>query len=175
MDDVIFVNNGMNSDSDPSVQPNDTYCYGLNGNLISQGNNKYSHESVKGTTIAFSLPNYTSLSFPAVTSLIPHGFISLGNKLVVFSANEIGDSQIGLVTVNDAGTGIYEIKYHNNGLDFSLDHMIRGYGLVENGAYERVYWTDDNKQPRTANLAAKVLNTPYICFNLARNSVSFII
>jgi hypothetical protein len=158
MEDVVFLNNGMNSDSDPSIQPNNTYTYGSNGNLISNGGNKYTYESVKGTSVSFSLPSYSNLSrikYP----LIPCGFITLGNKLTVFSVSEDGECQIGLVSFTDAGVGTYKIKYHNADLGFSLDHMIKGFGIVENDAYHRVYFNDNYNQPRTINLASKILNT----------------
>ncbi len=158
--EIVYLNNGMNGDSDPSIQPNDTYYRGLNGNLISHGENKYSFESIKGTTLSFTLPNY--FNFNLVTeALIPIGYISLGNDLVVYSANQLGSSQIGRVTFDDAGNGTYSVKYHNAALRFSLSHMIRGYGLLENDAYHRTYWSDDYNQPRSMNLASAVLNTYY--------------
>jgi len=153
MDDIIYLQNGMDSDSDPALQPANSYREAKNGNLIAQGGNNYSHESVNGTITAFTIPFYD-----AADMMVIIGWFALGMDLLVFSCDNNGQSQIGLVTFTDGGQGTYQIKYHSSKLNFSKSHLIRGYGLVENDAYHRAYWTDYFNQPRSLNLASTLLD-----------------
>ncbi len=153
-----FLSEGMSLDDDPSLQGENTYSYGLNGNLITKNGNNYSFESSDGTVLNWTMPLHKT----GGTTFVPHGFIRMGDKLIVHSTDNRttgGDGEIGIVTFNNAGVGTYNVLYYHSDLNYTLAHMIFGYGLEENDKFHRHYYTDDFNQPRTINTADLVFTT----------------
>lgn len=166
MEDVSTLENGMIQDNGPELQPKNSYNYGRNGNLISKGNNNYSFEAIDGTKLSWSMPLHKT----GEGKFIPIGWYRMGEDLVVFSTDEKsingGDGEIGLVTFDNAGKGTYSAKYYHPSLLFTQSQMIEGYGIEENDAYHRAYWTDNLNQPRTINLASPIITTEYLTTQL---------
>lgn len=163
---INLCSEGMSLDVHPSLQPPNSYREALNGNLISKGGNVYSFESTEGTVLNWTIPTHKTGS----GKFVPIGIFPLGNRLLIHSTdNEAangGDGEIGIVTFNNAGVGTYSAKYYHADLRYSMAHMIFGYGLEENDAYHRSYWTDNYNQLRSINTAASILNTLYTTGNL---------
>lgn len=161
MDYINKLSEGMTKDFDPSLQPPNTYRHGLNGNLISKGGNHYAFEAVDGTRLAWTMPEHKT----GANKFMPIGWFRLGERLVVHSTDEKGlpggDGEIGLVTFNSKGIGTYEAVYYHADLRYTQARAIGhcGYGIEENDAYHRGYWTDDYNQPRTLNFASPILTT----------------
>lgn len=156
------LSGGAHSDNDPSLQPQNTYRYGLNGNLITRDGNHFSFESVKGTVLSFTLPTHIDKSAPV---FMPIGMPSMGNYMVVYSTATTsakgGDGEIGKVVFDEFGVGTYTALYYHKDLNFSQAYMIGNecYGLPENDSFHRVYWSDDFNQPRTMNVVASIFTT----------------
>ena len=150
---------GMHSDNHPVNQPPNTYEKGLNGLLVTDGKNNFSFESQKGTSISFSLPDHAS----GQTKFIPIGVAEFTDRLIVWSTNDNtaagAEGEIGEVTFDEEGVGTYTPKYYHDDLDFSKKNPIEGVAFRENDSIERVYWGDNNNQPRVLNLASSILNT----------------
>lgn len=163
---INSLEGGMFSDNDPSLQPKGTYRFGRNGNLITKGKNYFAYESLDGTVVNFSLPLHKTGS----GYFMPIGWFRLGNRLMVHSTDDSsalgGDGEIGIVTFDNSGTGTYSAKYYHANLKYTWQKMISGYGLEENDAYHRSYWTDNLNQPRTINTASSVLTTEYLTTTL---------
>lgn len=159
MEHLNSLGRGLTSDSDPSMQPKDTYRYGRNGTLISRGDNMYSYESLTGNTVDFSMPEHIT----GGTHFVPHGWFRLGDLLIIHSTDEKslsgGDGEIGYVTFRNDGTGEYTAVYYEAGLNYTQAKMISGYGLEENDVYHRIYWTDNFNQPRSLNMVNPILTT----------------
>jgi len=155
MEHISALSNGLNQDSDPSVQPAGTYRKGRNGTLISKDNNHYSFESLDGTVLNWTMPLHHQT--PSLqTKFVPIGWFRMGDKLVVHSADVKtavgGDGEIGIVSFDNSGNGTYEALYYHAELYYTQAKMIAGYGLEENEIYHRAYWTDNLNQPRTINV-----------------------
>lgn len=150
---------GIHQDSSFILQPDGTYRNLKNGMLISHDGNHYSLEISKGNRVILTLPtryksnvsNYTDLDLIAM----PIGFVSFIDKLVVFLTNNETDTggygEIGLISftrVNGDFRASYTPYYHHPNLNFSKFHMIEGFSFRENDNIERVYWTDNNNEPR---------------------------
>lgn len=156
-----LVVEGMTLDSHPSLQPPNSYREARNGTLISKGGNNYSFESIEGTVLNWSMPEHKT----GASKFVPIGWFRLGDRLLVHSTDSIsangGDGEIGIVTFDNAGVGVYEAVYYHSELLYSQSYMIFGYGLEENDQYHRSYWTDNFNQPRTINTRSSVLTTAY--------------
>ncbi len=154
-----LLNDGLFMDTHPSLQPPNTYRNGLNGNLISHNGNNYSFESTEGTVLNWTMPLHDTI---LGTKFVPIGMFRIGDKLLVHSTDNNttgGDGEIGIVTFNNAGIGTYSALYYHASLLYTQAHMIFGYGLEENDAYHRQYWTDDFNQPRTMNVSDAIFTT----------------
>lgn len=153
------LSGGEHSDNDPSVQPENTYRHGLNGNLVTRDGRNYSYESQNGTIIYFQLPQHKYLSTEV---FIPTAFIPLGTSILVLSTNE-NAGEIGLLNnIENRDSDIeYKALYYHTELGFSKEHQVgtECYGICENDSIWRAYWTDNNKQPRTFNAKNEILWT----------------
>jgi len=159
MEQINVFDGGWHQDSDPSLQQKNTYRDALNGNLINMGGNTYGYESVKGTVKSFTLPTHQT----GASLFTPIGWYAVGDKLLIHSAYSASangaDGEIGVVTFDSLGIGTYSALYFHSNLFYSTRKRIEGYGLYENDAYQRSYWTDNLNQPRTLNIAAAILST----------------
>lgn len=137
---------GWQNDTEPSLQPADTVRDLENMRLISDVNNTYALESLKGTVLNFSLnPGY-----------FPIGWTRKEDNVVIFSTKDIeGTSQngeIGVAVVTSASIGAYTPLYNHQALTFNSAHQIECQAYHENSFIERVYWTDNYNTYRAFNL-----------------------
>lgn len=151
---------GLNQDSSFILQPDGTYRNMKNGMLISYDNNHYTVEMTKGNRVLLTLtPRYLNDKNTLDKVPMPIGFISFIDKLVVFSTNDetgSGYGEIGVITFTRSGNdfvGSYVPYYHHVDLGFSKVHKIEGFSFRENDKIERVYWTDNNNEPRVFDIA----------------------
>ncbi len=161
---------GLHQDSSFILQPDGTYRNMKNGMLISYDGNHYTVEMSKGNRVILTLrPRYLPAN-DGTASLsddlpMPIGFISFIDKLVVFSTNNEstgGYGEIGVITftkVGDDFLGSYTPYYHHPDLNLSKVHKIEGFSFRENDNIERVYWTDNNNEPRTFDIANPIFTT----------------
>ena len=173
-----FINtfqNGMNSDYHVTLQPDGTYRFASNCQLISQDGNNYVIKDTLGNVLTFVI----NIRYGASQSLfdtppMPIGFISLPDKLIIFSTNnetaEGGCGEIGMIKYTTYGQGVMPISevgqmnsgyvplYHSNDLKFSKLYRIEGFGIKENETIERIYWTDNFNEPRTLNVLDPILS-----------------
>lgn len=150
MDKIQTFEKGLHSDNEPAMQPEGTYRDAKNGNLIAYGNNRFSFESVKGTTVSFSLPAHNTLEKFTVI-----GWKSFTDRLIVLSCAGVDSSltygEIGEVIFDNEGTGTYLQLYFHASLNFSIEAPIRNHdgiiGKPETLGIKRIYWTDHGRNP----------------------------
>ncbi len=192
-----FINTfglGMNSDFSVLYQPEGTYRYLKNCQLLSVNGNNYTITDCMGNTRIFNI-NIPYNTFTAgtpntytyQTPPMPIGFISFPDKLIVLSTNSTGDTlssagygEIGMITYKTYGEGIqptdtltnnqnngYTPLYHHISLNFSRQHKVEGFGFPENEKTESIYWTDYFNEPRTFNIANPIFTTYYASGSLS--------
>ncbi len=157
-----FLVDGLHSDNEPSMQPDNTYREAWNGNLISFGNNRFSFESVKGNKVSFTIPDhYNQKPYQVIgwTSFIDELIVLIGNdQSVSFKPGEIGK-----VVFDNQGTGTYTPLYYHQKLGFSKNYPISNddgiVGKPENANIRRVVWTDNHLPLRTINVFDSKFNT----------------
>lgn len=160
MEVINILADGMHSDNDENLQPQNTFRDSLNGTLVNMGGHKYAWTSVAGNTLSFSLPPHKANSAPFTIV----GWKSTPGKLVVLSAAGSaanGPGEIGYVTFSNAGIGTYYPVYYHAELGFSTDYIFPFDGLIvkrENVNITRVYFTDNNKPFRAYNIIVEYLD-----------------
>lgn len=180
-------NKGMTSDMDVVYQPQGTYRYARNVNLISQDGENYVLKdclgNVKLTEInkayATVTVGPTAVTYQANPMVI--GYISFPDKLIVFSTNAEsvdgdgnpvgGYGEIGMIKIENYGQGIQPIAvsgnnnngyvplYHHVDLDFTKLKRIEGFAYQETDEIQRVYWTDNFNEPRVFNVGDPTFTT----------------
>jgi hypothetical protein len=159
-------NKGINQDVDFILQPDGTYRNMKNGMLISMDGHHFTIEISKGNkSIKTLTPRYAEDEFNYDVNPMPMGFVSFIDKLVVFSTNNDGNGgygEIGVMTfkkVQDDFVATYTPYYHHSNLNFSKYHKIEGFSFRENDITERVYFTDNNNEPRVFDIANPIFTT----------------
>lgn len=168
-------NKGMTSDVQIVLQPEGTYRYMKNCQLISQDGNNYVIKDCLGNTVIWTLNYpYNELDISAEGALpIPILFISFSNRLIVLSTNSDngGYGEIGELQYQPYGIGIqpyaqsgqfhagYIPLYHHVSLNFSKKHRGEGFGFIENELVQRIYWTDNFNEPRVFNVSDPIFTT----------------
>jgi hypothetical protein len=148
---------GLHQDSTFVLQPDGTYRNLKNGMLISHDGNHYVIELSQGNKCTLTLPKrYIDgdvTKFDAAP--MPIAFISYLDKLAVLFTNDETDGggygELGLISFTRIGNDFistYTPYYHHSGLNFSLRHMIEGFSFEENDLTERIYFSDNNNEPR---------------------------
>lgn len=162
---------GLHQDSSFILQPDGTYRNMKNGMLISYDGNHYTVEMSKGNRVLLTLtPRYLNDETTLDKVPMPIGFVSFIDKLVVFSTNDetgSGYGEIGVVNFTKVGSdfiGTYTPYYHHASLGFSKLHKIEGFSFRENNKIQRVYWTDNNNEPRVFDIANSIFTTYYSAF-----------
>ena len=151
-----FVHKALNQDADPALQPKDTYRDGLNGYLVSAGNDSYIFTSADGNTLSFSLD----------PTLVGHQGIGWGeglDRLYILSTNdsseEGGPGAISRIDLNqETGLGVTptaEIVYEDSNLNFTTKHIMGKEVILikESDVIERIYFTDKFNNFRVLNVA----------------------
>ena len=152
---------GWVNENEISLQPENTVRDMMNFRVISDSQNTYSAEIIKGNSILFQLnPNYR-----------PIGWTIQGEKFVVFSTDSTGaggNGEVGVVYLNiDTLQPLFPLInayvpiYNHRDLNFTQAHMIGKECRIqkENENIERVYWTDNYNPPRALNIANRAINT----------------
>lgn len=148
---------GMKQDLDNQTAAKNTYLYSLNGKVIfnvEQGT--YSWENAKGNKRVFTL--LVEYNRTPVPKYKPIGFCELNGKLIVLSTNNTF-SEIGFVTQDQYGTYLYRTMFndkfdpYSQKLRFNTRHQIIVEGVVESESIERIYFNDDNNEPRVFNIS----------------------
>ena len=175
----VFTNtfqNGLSSDYNIVYQPDGTYRYMKNCQLISQDGNNYVIKDCIGNTVTFTINEpYNSVYTIPGTLPTPIGFISFPDKLIVLSTNNAGEpggyGEIGILKYLPYGEGIkaqaissetnpgYIPLYHHASLNFSQLHRTKGFAFIENELIERIYWTDFYNEPRVFNVSNPIFTT----------------
>jgi len=177
----------MFKDTSPMYQPDGTYRDLRNFEVVSHDGNTFSLKDSLGNRLIITIPLIYSGSSPVTNQapMMPIGFISLPDRLIVFSTNsevDAGDyGEIGEVFLTNIGQSVeaqdrtlvigpnignytysgYVPLYGHDDLKFSKMHKIEGFGFKENDAIERVYWTDNNNQPRVFDISDSIFTTYY--------------
>jgi len=170
----VFTNsfeNGMNKDFSPLLQPQGTYTNMINCTLITQDGNNYTVKDCIGNLLTFAINTPYSISHTVFeVAAIPLAMISFPNRLIVLStnnedANTVGYLEIGEIKYLPYGEGIqplsvsgqlhngYTPLYHSAFLNGNKMYRIEGIAMPEGEQTERIYWTDNNEQPRVFNTA----------------------
>jgi len=168
---------GMTRDVSVIYQPNGSYRYMKNCQLISQDGNNFTIKDCMGNVKLFTIntPYITNYSTRDVSPTIL-GFISFPDKLFVFSTNDTstgGYGEIGYFDYQPYGEGYrpttggrttdqnpgYIPIYHHADLNFTTLYQIEGFGVEENEVIRRIYWTDNLNQPRTLNTSDPIFST----------------
>lgn len=174
---------GMTRDVNVIYQPDGTYRFAKNCQIVSQDGNNWTIKDTLGNTRIFqiNIPYNTfvapgTLTFQAYPTVI--GFISFVDKLVVFSTNSEleagGYGEIGVIYYDNYGEGIqprtlspantysgYQPLYHSVDLKFTKQRQIEGFAFDETESFQRVYWTDDLNEPRVFDVGNPIF-TDYI-------------
>lgn len=159
---------GLNKDYSLILQPDGTYRHCVNCDLISQDGNDYTIKDCLGNTHVFTInPPYNGVYTVVGALPMPILFISFPNRLIVLSTNSEtgGYGEIGEIKYLPYGEGIqpdsvsgeynagYVPLYHYAGFNFSKEHRAEGFGYEENELISRIYWTDNNNEPRVFNIS----------------------
>lgn len=163
---INTFNKGINQDVDFILQPDGTYRNMKNGMLISMDGHHFTVELSKGNKAIQTLqPRYSVDETTYDIAPMPMGFVSFIDKLVVFSTNDSGNGgygEIGVMTfkkIQDDFVSTYTPYYHHPSLNFSKYHKIEGFSFRENDTIERVYFTDNNNEPRVFDIANPIFTT----------------
>lgn len=170
-----YFNNGMSKDQEISLQKEGTYNDALNMRLLSNDNNTFSLETIKGNlnilnNPVFGNPHKLNPNYQVI------GWTAGVNKVIVFSTNapsdptpptnpdgtySDGNGEIGVLTINEQNVGTYTTVYNHKDLNFSTSFQIEAKLFSENIHIERVYWTDNHNPPRSLNIANPALYRYY--------------
>jgi hypothetical protein len=180
---VNTFNKGMTSDVNVIYQPNGTYRYMKNCQLISQDGNNYVIKDCLGNVKKFTINRRYNTDYTHYdTYPMCIGFISFVDQLIVFSTNAQGYTgsdldpiggygEIGILNYNNYREGIepnvvtgnyndgYVPLYHHIDLNFSMLKQIEGFAYEENPSSKQVYWTDNFNEPRCFNIADPIFTT----------------
>ena len=155
---------GMVQDPNVIFQPDGTYRYAKNCQIISQDGNNWVIKDALGNTRIFQINiPYATYTLPAGVPTVTYGttpmvigLISFTDKLVVFSTNSEleagGYGEIGVIYFDTYGEGIqpqaqsptntysgYRPFYHHVSLKFTKQRQIEGFAFDESETHQRVY------------------------------------
>lgn len=143
MEDANRLIGGMNQDSHPSNQPDQTVRRLVNFVPMDTGGNLYSVTNEQGTTL------YDGIILPTGFSIIGHSV--LNTDIIVILADAAGHSQVGVIS--DIGTGSYTpiapndngtVPEDNSEFGFDLDHPIDCVSRKLITGERILYYTDNN-------------------------------
>lgn len=177
---------GMFKDTNLILQPDGTYRDLRNFQVINHDGNNFTIKDALGNRLIFTLPKaYNTITTgPTVvtyqTAPMPIGFISFPDRLIVFHANNEssgGYGEIGQLFLTNIGQSIapdpqsitvgantwtfdgYVPLYNHVDLDFSKMFKIEGFAFPENDNVGRVYWSDNNNEPRVFDTLNPIFTT----------------
>jgi hypothetical protein len=142
---------GLNLDFDLLTVDNQSYVRSENGRILFADQASLSWTNAKGNVLAITITSTVAGTYT------PIGYTVLNNLLILFLVNAVGDSEIGLVTFDNAGIqNAYKTLINDNAfadkLDFTTFNQIEARAVYENEKMHRVYWVDgvetDSNPPR---------------------------
>lgn len=141
---------GMRQDRTYAAQDNHSYREAYNGNIVFSGNGDASFCNEPG--------NYQLASNSLPSGYYPVGGCELRDYTVVFSTNNT-NSEIGKLELNPDGTAKAYTTLFNDAFDPNSDLLGFSFGhpilpcepTFESIDKQRVYWLQDNKEPRCFN------------------------
>jgi hypothetical protein len=137
---------GVHGDNDPRYQPIDTMRDSINGVIMDAGQGNYIWQTIKGTSLSFSLSSTNRIMAWCV--LRDRFFL-----LTLYDSASI--VRIWEVTFSTEGLGSTDVRWtgSNAELNLSFDTPIRRMiGFYENQEIQRIYFTDYNNPPRVINV-----------------------
>ncbi len=132
---------GLNSDSNPLRQPENTYREAINFVRLSGTGDYYCLTNEKGTLEYANLPDtYSCIGRTVLES----------DMIFIFVKNDLSAAQIGIVD----SLGVYTVKLDdvNNELDLDLDHPIDIQARVLINSHRIIYFVDNKNPIRTLDL-----------------------
>lgn len=164
--------NGMHQDNNPYYQPEGTYRFAKNLQLVNHDGNNVTLKDTLGNRviILLDIPFASSVPVNQQSDPMPIGFISFPDRLIVLHTNSEsasgGGGEIGQIFLTNIGESVdaedkiiltqtfsgYVPLYYHESLDFSKMYKIEGFGFSENDETNRIYWTDNFNEPRVFNL-----------------------
>ncbi len=169
----------MNQDNNNYYQPQGTYRFANNLQLVNHDGNNITLKDTLGNReiilldVPFlsSIPTYQTYTLPLTFVSFPDG------RLIVFHTNKEntagGGGEIGQMFLTNIGesvdaenqtilsqifAGYVPLYYHEN-LNFSKLYKIEGFGFSENDETNRVYWTNNFNEPRVFNITNPIFTT----------------
>ena len=167
---------GMVTDLDPGYQPKDTYFSGLNIRVITNGNNSYSLENVKGPKESYQTNKYLfdveatnpSLYLSGNDRCVIHGAVIVDDYIITIEATVASSnktwkirkyliSSIGDIT-NSEGFNTTEPKHLWSGTGLFSDNAgeIEMESAVETDTVHRVYCTDGITSLKSINVKENI-------------------
>ena len=156
---------GMTTDLDPSYQSKDSYFTGLNIRVVTNGDNSYSLENIKGTTLSNEFNKGVSGSiFTGTNKYKVHGAVVIKDYIITIEADtnasknwrirkyEISNNGAMLVSGSDIDAYLW------SGLNLFSDNAgeIKIEFLAETDNVHRIYCTDGITGLKTANVKADI-------------------
>ena len=152
----------MSSDYNVVLQPDGTYRYLKNCQLVSQDGNNFVIKDCLGNVLTFTVnAPYDAVYTSVGASPMIIGMISFPDKLITIT--DVGE--IGIIKYIPYGEGVQPLSvtgeynagyvplYHSTELNLSKLHRINGFSYIENELIERIYWTDNFNEPRVFNVS----------------------
>lgn len=170
MENEQLFNHGLFRDEEESLQPVNTYNDALNMRLLSNTDNTFSLESIKGNLNVLNSivdrfnPGYQIIGWTATTDKIAVLSTNGGSVVDPMPPHNItypdSNGEIGVITfTGDSNSSFYNPLYNHKGLNFSTEFQIEAKIFPENPKIERVYWVEKHNPPRSLNLLNPVLIT----------------
>lgn len=147
-----FVTSQWQNETAELLQPPDTVWDLFNCRITNNNSSSYAIELVNGNKFCFQInPDYKALRF-----------ISALDKIIVYSTNNQGNGEVGIVNINEAvNTGAYVPLYNHVDFNFDIAYPIYGKFLRENPNIQRSYFWDGLNPPRVINVADPFYVTYY--------------
>lgn len=169
----------MNQDNNVYYQPEGTYRFANNLQLVNHdGNNITLKDTLGNREIVLLDVPFASVIASYATEPMPLNFVSFPDgRLIVFHTNSEsttgGGGEIGQMFLTNIGQSVeadnqtimsqvfsgYVPLYYHDLLYFSKLYKIEGFGFSENDQTNRVYWTDNFNEPRVFNITNPIFTT----------------
>lgn len=169
----------MNQDNNVYYQPEGTYRFANNLQLVNHdGNNITLKDTLGNREIVLLDVPFASVIASYGAEPMPLNFVSFPDgRLIVFHTNSEsttgGGGEIGQMFLTNIGQSVeaenqtimsqvfsgYVPLYYHDLLYFSKLYKIEGFGFSENDQTNRVYWTDNFNEPRVFNITNPIFTT----------------
>ena len=146
MEKINRIAKGLNQDLDPRYQPDDTVRDSLNGTIVTLGNDRFAWRPLGSTELLFSLNPDEKI----------YGHCRLRFRLILLTMEDGGLTRLREVNqnLNDEGATTHVLwQETDNPFNLSMNFPIRSMiGFYESEEIQRIYFTDDNNQPKVLSI-----------------------